>query len=329
MGLSRICLVVVLVCGALARAHADPPARAKARLYYQKAGASECPEVEVVRAAVAERMGYDPFVEENAILVLVAITLEDNGSRRARISLIDERGHEYGQREVITVSPTCNELMSTVALVISVAIPAATERSLETKRSEELERLTKAAYAPYSPGGAGDQGDAAPRPPEPAWQLAVGGRASTGMLPGAAPGLTLELGVRRHAFSAALELTADIGRTQHVGGGRVGTSLYRGAAIACRHGGPFALCGLFAAGALRAHADGFNDNRSITNPYVALGGRIAYRQRLARGFVAIVHVDAESALESSSLSVAGETTWTWVAPGAALVTGLELGSTFP
>jgi len=328
VAVASVCGLVATTSAANAETIATPT---KIRLYYQKAGASGCPEVEMIHAAVADRMGYDPFADVAPILVLVAISLDPDVARRARISVIDGIGRNLGDREIVSRAPTCDELVSTLALVISVAIPAATARQLEARRAAEHEALAKAAWRPLSATVESAPAVASRRGPDAtAWRrLEVGGRASVGAVPGVAPGLTLGFGVRRGSISGSLELITDFARTQQVGDGSVDASLYRGALIVCRHGGDFGLCAFAAGGALHAEGHGFNQDSTVTSPYVAVGGRITYELPLARGFVAVTHLDAECALDSVSLSVTGETMWKWVAPGAGLAWGLALGSTFP
>ncbi|HSD86066.1 MAG TPA: hypothetical protein VLB44_01080 [Kofleriaceae bacterium] len=322
--------VVVCLLGLSTRVHAETSsAQTKARLYYQKAGGSGCPDVEDVRRAIGDRMGYDPFVDAAPLIVLVAISFDPDTTRRARISVIDGTGKEWGQREIVSNTSSCEDLASTVALIVSVAIPAATEHELEARREAELEALKRRSFAPlpdptveasHATGGTSDG---------TIWRMLVGGRASMGAVPGVAPGLTLGFGVRRDAFSGEAELLGDFARTQHVEQGVVDTSLYRGALVLCRHGGDFALCALAAVGAMHAEGHGFTKDIAITNPYLGVGGRVCYERAIARGFSAVVHLDAETAIETTTLSVDTDTSWKWVAPGASIAGGIALGSRFP
>lgn len=215
-----------------------------------------------------------------------------------------------------------------VALVISVAIPAATERQLEEQHAAELEALKKKSYVQL-PSVTAESTTPVPADEGAILRLLVGGRASVGAVPGpVAAGLTIGFGVRREAFSGEAELIVDFARTQHIGDGSVDASVYRGALILCRHGGMFALCAMAAGGAIHAEGHGFTANNNVTNPYVSVGGRVCYERVLGKGFVALAHLDVESAIETTSLAITGEMDWKWVAPGAALAGGIALGSRF-
>src|SRR5580765_3144017 len=65
---------------------APPPARSAKLTYSRGAGASDCPDEDVIRAGVAARLGYEPF--NDGAQLLVAATVSRTGhTLEARIQI--------------------------------------------------------------------------------------------------------------------------------------------------------------------------------------------------------------------------------------------------
>src|SRR5262249_60144604 len=102
----------------------EPPAhgRVAARLLYVRgAGAEHCPEPAALRAAVAERLGYEPFADDAKIVVSATLS-GDGRTMRARIELRDASGEVAGSREITSRENDCAELAASAALATSIAV---------------------------------------------------------------------------------------------------------------------------------------------------------------------------------------------------------------
>ncbi|HEY7372381.1 MAG TPA: hypothetical protein VIF57_09500, partial [Polyangia bacterium] len=69
--------VLLLPLAAVTSAAAAAPARTARLTYSRGAGATDCPDVDVIRAGVAARLGYEPF-DDRAERV-VSATVSRNG----------------------------------------------------------------------------------------------------------------------------------------------------------------------------------------------------------------------------------------------------------
>ena len=99
-----------------------------ARITYQRdSGAESCPDETVLRRAVNDRLGYDPFFDplvRNAEQTIVARITSQAGGLRGEVHLLDETGSVRGSRELRAPSAQCAELVSRMALAISIAVDA-------------------------------------------------------------------------------------------------------------------------------------------------------------------------------------------------------------
>ena len=74
-----------------------------------------------MRAAVAARLGYDPF-RVVATTTLTAQISRENGVYRGQVKLVDESGVERGARSIESRADDCAELTQALALSMSIAI---------------------------------------------------------------------------------------------------------------------------------------------------------------------------------------------------------------
>ena len=101
-----------------ARAHANPSARL---VYVRGPGAQVCPNEDAVRAAVATRLGYDPFFPSAPTTIFVE--LAGSGDRFvAQVKLVDSEGVERGTRRLASPKGRCLDLVGTLALTISLVV---------------------------------------------------------------------------------------------------------------------------------------------------------------------------------------------------------------
>ena len=125
---------------ALAIFHASPAAAAPtARLVYSRtADAMSCPNEDVLRKAVAARVGYDPFFAWAPRTVVANLAREGN-AYVAAVDLIDEQGLAHGARALRTEARarTCStpSLSPSRSRSTRRAFPAGTPRDRRRART--------------------------------------------------------------------------------------------------------------------------------------------------------------------------------------------------
>jgi hypothetical protein len=101
-----------------ARAAASPSARL---VYIRGPGTETCPDEAAIRAAVAARLGYDPFFRSAPSTMTVELSMAGD-TYRARIQLVDENGTVRGVRELAQAGPRGSPIIYTVCFTITIAI---------------------------------------------------------------------------------------------------------------------------------------------------------------------------------------------------------------
>ncbi|MGA7121912.1 MAG: hypothetical protein WBY94_17525, partial [Polyangiaceae bacterium] len=85
-----------------------------ARLVYSRArGAESCPDEEAMRAAVAARVGYDPFFAWARKTIVASMAPASLRGFVAKVDLVDEQGMDHGAR-TLQASGECRELLDVV-----------------------------------------------------------------------------------------------------------------------------------------------------------------------------------------------------------------------
>jgi hypothetical protein len=97
--------------------------------------------------------------------------------------------------------------------------------------------------------------------------------------------------------------------------------------VPCVHWRMIAGCAVVTAGALRAAGHGLVDSRQVTDPYLALGARLAAEVRMTGKLYLVAHADASAPMITTELRVGGEELWT--TPPLSFLAGLGLGVSFP
>ncbi len=245
-----------LIAGSLlsGQALAGPSARLD---YRREAGLEACPDEAALRQAVSERLGYDPFFRD-AEQTIVAKIARDAGELRGEVQLLDAAGAVRGSRELRSASTECAELVSRMALAISIAVdpssldrpPPSPEKPAQSEQPSDTAPAEKAAQeAPAKP-----EASPAPVPARPprlmveqqapiVVEVVLGAVVSTGFGPGPGAGPLLGVGLRRGLVSLALEARYQVVKDLPVGGGRVESSLTEGALIGCLRPSVAMLCG--------------------------------------------------------------------------------------
>jgi len=316
--------------------------QASVRLDYErKEGASTCPEAAAVASSVAERLGYEPFDAAARDTVKVRVVKADRGLQ-ARLELVGVDGKPKAERVLSSRRSDCGDLAATMALAIAIAIDPfranAPPPVNDTRPPPEPIIVPEKAPREKEPAPVPSVVVAAPPPPSPPPAIEpartpVTARAAIGMVGGigAAPvrnlGLTVAVGVRREALTIDLEGRADLPASIPLEVGDVSTSLLVASLVPCVHWRMIAGCAVVTAGALRAAGHGLVDSRQVTDPYLALGARLAAEVRMTGKLYLVAHADASAPMITTELRVGGEELWT--TPPLSFLAGLGLGVSFP
>jgi hypothetical protein len=110
--------VPVGACAVVLALAYDAGASASSRLVYARAdSAARCPDEQGLRAAVASRLGYDPFFPWAQQTISIDVT-ESSGKLLARLKLVDRDGIARGERELTAPMEDCAELIASLSIAI-------------------------------------------------------------------------------------------------------------------------------------------------------------------------------------------------------------------
>ncbi len=297
--------------------------------YVRKAGATICPDEPLMRQLVAARLGYDPFRDDSDRVIAVTITRETKGFR-AILELRDAAGQVLGKRTLTSSAADCNELASSIALALTIAIdplggaPSASVSAPPSATASAPPRpeVASVPVAPPAPSVA------PPPPPRTLWPFAaLGGIAAINAAPQLTFGLTTTFGLHAERYSIAIEGRVDA-ETSKLGtnGGEVRSSILAGALVPCLHQDVLMVCGIAAYGALRGVGGGVPEARDDRSPWAALGARIGLEATIYGPIAFRAHADALALLTRTTLRVQGRDTWT--TPGVSILLGLGVVAHF-
>jgi hypothetical protein len=313
-------------------AHAGDTAKVELQ-YTRGLGAEHCPDEDVLRQAVQEHLGYDPFVPHAPRIVSVVISKSGRSGLTARIDHKDAQGTVVGTHSLDSPSSGCRELVSSVAFAVSIAIDPLV------------------AAAPHSPPPAKDKVSPPSTPPSTEvatdrqdrtvashestgspWSSIVSAAfvAGLGSSPSLAYGGSLELQLRRKDLSIGLDGRAEAPASAAVsgfGGARVESSMWTGMVVPCFHHGPLALCACGALGALSGTATNVALQEKHTTVFSSLGGRVGFRWPLGRVFDIGMYADVLATLTPTTLRIDDVPVWSTFPVAGTL--GLEGSVHFP
>jgi hypothetical protein len=300
-------------------------ARPSARLVYSRAaGAESCPDERALRAAVAERVGYDPFFAWVKQAVVASMAPDGKRGFVARIRLVDEQGTEAGTRD-LHADGACADLLDTAALAIAIAIDP---QSLTPRPVAEKPAPPQPPPPPPPPPDAGAEEEEAPEPtPAPAgspvmFDAIAGVVASAGVAPAPAVGARLGAEARWRDVSIGLEgrIDAPAASEPVQGGGRVSSRLIVATLAPCAHAGPLFACALVQAGQIRASGDVTGGLDQWTSWWGA-GGRLGVLARVSHVAAFRLASDVVGDLVRPRLRLNGPP---WEAPAVAGSLGVDL-----
>jgi hypothetical protein len=344
----RSVVAVVAVLGAVgfgvgpvAQVQAQPPARV--RLAYDRGeGATSCPDAQAFADGVAGRLGYEPFDAGADGLVRVTVGRRER-ALEARIEMVDANGKTKAERLFTSRRSDCAELAATMELAIAIALDpfhaTAPERAAAADSnptppppasSPPPMVLPRPAPEPDARSAAAAVPAAAPRSPGPtplAWEVGFAAVGGTGSEPVGDLGAEVRVAARRRDLSLAIEGRADLPASVPLQVGQVSTSLLVASLVPCAHWRILAACGLVTAGVLRAAGHGLVDERQVSDPWLALGARVAVEIRVTSRLFATAHADVATPLIETELKVGGDGVWT--PPPVSFLGGLGLAVAFP
>lgn len=222
-------------------------------VYVRGAGAELCPGEADLRKAVAARLGYDPFFI-SAQKTVVAQVARAVGGFRGRVQIVGDDGNVRGEREISTKGDDCGEVVTAIALAVSIALddldeapPTAAEPSNPAPPVAPPVDTSLPAPAPRSlPAVAPPP---APSPPASAstpadFRLSLGPTLSFGTAPAPAFGGSGAARLNYGSFGARLDFRGELSASGAAPVGRVETSTVAASLSGCiRATTPFACLG--------------------------------------------------------------------------------------
>jgi hypothetical protein len=314
-------------------AHATP----STRLTYERgAGAERCPDEGVLRKAVEQRLGYDPFFPWADRTIVVRVATDARGVR-AVIEMLDKSGILSGARELTAPAAECGELVSGMALAISIAIdPSSVDRAPkpDTASAEDPAVVEwSTARTNETPPPADTPASPPPRAPTnragERWipDVGAGGVASTGITPAIAVGPTLGVALHRGPWELALEGRYQFAFDARVGAALVWSSLLEGALLGCwQPGAPF-LCAEAAVGRFAISGRDVAVPRSDAKATAALGARAGVELPISAPWFIRIYADLQVRVARPVVDVDSRDVWTASAAGGFL--GVALHRRFP
>jgi hypothetical protein len=262
---------------------ASPSARL---IYSRPPEAATCPDEEAVRAAVAARLGYDPFFPWAPTTVVVDVTRTDSRFR-ADVRLIDEHGLVRGARHLETKGSECTDLMAAMALTISIVVdPLSLTSASPVPQSEDSTTTLPVADPPQPPPSAPVMTPLQPPPPAPPLPDPIHAYAGAGVLGsvGTAPAVSfggdLLVGVRQRALSLEVDVRGELPASRALAAGTVQTERLIGSLVPCLHLGVSLFCAVGSVAWVHASGSGLTEDGGGSAIAGALGVRAGVELRL-------------------------------------------------
>jgi hypothetical protein len=294
-------------------------------VYSRTPGASRCADERGFRAAVAERLGYDPFFPWAEQTVTVDL-FEEKGSLGAKLSLIDHEGIVRGTRELKGATRDCKELLASLALATSITLdPMAVQRGeapppLSELPSNDTAPVASAEARSSVPAAVAEQFPPADRAParegrsdtseRPTWSLHAGPVLAFGETPATSVGGRIGARLRLGRWALAGELRgelptsaiSDVGGTAHVG-------VAGGAIAPCLMAGAWAACGIVYLGSMQTRGSDVAVPLERSLLFAAAGARAELSIPLVLPVELRVHLDGMKTLTLSHLYLHQREVW--------------------
>lgn len=261
----RACVAIVALALGSTPAVARAAPRSTHLVYVRAASADQCADERGVRAAVARRLGYDPFVTYAQITIVVEVRAAAAPGYEADIHVVEGDGVEAGTRKLTSAGPGCQEIVDALALSLSIIVDPVGALRAPSPPPTAAQELPAPALPPppsvESPSSPSVEPPSTPSP-APAAQPALTGRsvavglslfASVAEAPAVSGGLLGFARVRTGAWSLGLEVRADLPASHTVNAAEsVESHTVTGWLVPCGHVWRFEGCALVGAGAIFA-----------------------------------------------------------------------------
>jgi hypothetical protein len=283
-----------------------------------------------LRKAVAARLGYDPFFPTAPKTVIAQVT-HAPGGYRGRVQIIGESGDVRGERDLASTGDDCREIVTTMALAISIALDDLDEAAPAAPPAPAA-TVTPDEPPPDPPPPRDEPVPTPPAPPAPRakrvdLRLSAGPVMSIGTAPSAALGASAAAWVGYGAIGARLDLRGELPSSgSATPRGRVATSTVLAALSGCVRGSiPFACVGA-GAGWLSSQTDEIARPASDGAPFGALLARVGADVSLGR----LLYVEPllEGGLNLTPLHVAIDGARAFTLPVASATVAVHLGAHF-
>jgi hypothetical protein len=294
----RLFVALVIAAAVLLARQETARAGASARLVYVRGpGAEGCPAEAAVRAAVATRLGYDPFFPWAKESLFAEVTREKGGAYRAEIKLVDEENRLLGDRSLTMKGDDCGAVIDAMGLTISLTIDPSsiTGKSAPAPATAPEPPSAPAAPAPTPPSDglstpaiatppAGEK-PRTPRPTSDAVHVHAGAGAFgvLGAEPSLSAGASVFVGLAWRSLSLDLEGRADLPTTasSEIPQAEVRSWLAAGALVPCVHLGAAFGCPVLAIGSVQASAVNVTTPSPAQDLWVGAGGRLGLELPIA------------------------------------------------
>ncbi len=320
--------------------------------YARSERAAHCPDRDALKAAVAKRLGYDPFFPAARQTIVVEIS-NTEGGLRAHMSLVDEHGIIVGSRELSDKVENCGELVASLALAISIALdPSAALGATPAADDVAPPATAPTKEATESAPESSPKSNAEPPPNDQTKQkkpnraahalsasdrnrigtafpvaLRAGAFSALGVAPSLAVGLRAGFGVRSEWFELVAELSDQFAANRSVDGGTAQASLLDGTLAPCWTARWFAGCALFNAGSLRTVGSGVQSPLVQRTLYLSAGARAEADPVIVGPLRLLANLDLLKPLTPVTLRLYGQQVWK--TPSASLAASLGLEVRFP
>lgn len=292
------------------------PARAdrSIQLDYQVAEADLCPDRATLQAAVAARLGYDPFVVRATRRAQVTVERKRRGLR-ALVTIFDQQSSRV--RTLDSESADCQELSQAITLTLSIAIDP--QVAWRKPAPSPLPPPSVAISARPEPALRQAQHERGELVKGPAFRLAVGGGAALGTVPGATADLLVGVGLGWQRFSIDVEAHVDLPQSANFAGhlSRVQATQFVVLLSPCFRQSlwrqdrlELLACGTLSAGALWGRGSGGTTSQTDVTPAVGAGARLGIESHLGKIFSARLHGGLTIPFTRSSLRINDADVWT-------------------
>jgi len=327
---------VVVCAGALLASLVSVPAWSllEVSLEYAVPSGIGCPSEAQFRAAVAERLGGDPFVKAAARTVEVEISAKD-GRLRGVLRWVDREGTLEGQRRFEAPAAECSELARNMAFAVTVQLELleqpedASEPTTTPGSDSEVETEAAPVASARTPTSTSAIADASVPVPAANFELGagVGPFLASGWAPHVAGGGRVLLlgGVPRFLVQVAFEATLPQRYSTSEGAG-FKSSVLAASVAPCWRFPVVETCPVLRLGWVRAQGFGVDEPQSPRGTFWEAGFRLAAGWALQPRFEGKAHL--ELLYTPSPWGVVLDGRSVFVAPSFAVLGGIDLALFF-